>query len=287
MSSKLIGILHQGLAYAVTTVIACAVGAALLPEQHILVAFLIADLVGTLVIFGFSRLHNNSSLYDPYWSVAPIVIIAGYIALFPETNLRLWGVAALVCVWGNRLTFNFLRGWKGLAHEDWRYVDFRERFPRAYWWVSLGGIHGFPTLLVFLGCLAFYPIATSQAPLGPLDLFAFVVTAGAIAIETIADKQLHNYVARGPDKPELLDEGLWRYSRHPNYFGELSFWWGLWLFGMAAEPLWWTAAGPIAMTCLFFFVSVPLIDKRHLRHRPNYLEHIKKVSAIIPWRRAS
>ena len=82
-----------------------------------------------------------------------------------------------------------------------------------------------------------------------------------------------------------MQTGLWKYSRHPNYFGEMSFWIGLMLFGLAAHPegWWWIMPGGIAMTAMFFFVSIPLIDDRSKENRPGYDEHMKKVSAIIPW----
>jgi steroid 5-alpha reductase family enzyme len=103
-------------------------------------------------------------------------------------------------------------------------------------------------------------------------------------IEATADAQLHRFCqARKPG--EIMSRGLWAYSRHPNYFGEISFWWGLWLFGLAADPgsALWTLAGPAAITALFVFVSVPLIDKRSLARRPGYAEHSKRISAIVPW----
>lgn len=284
MSPKAKGTLHQAIAYVVATAISCLVGWYVHDTYapHILVSIGIADVVGTIIVFAFSRIHDNSSLYDPYWSVAPIVIAGGYAVWAEEVTIRAVIASTLVFWWGARLTYNFLRGWSGLDHEDWRYDDFRTQFPRAYWLVSFWGVHFFPTVMVFAGCLAFYPIFTSTAPLGVLDALGVCITVGAILIETVADKQLHNYIKRGPSREEWLDEGLWRYSRHPNYFGELSFWYGLFVLGLAAHPMWWTAAGPAIMTFLFFVISVPLIDKRHLKRRPKYAEHIKRVSGIIP-----
>jgi steroid 5-alpha reductase family enzyme len=81
-----------------------------------------------------------------------------------------------------------------------------------------------------------------------------------------------------------MDKGLWKYYRHPNYLGEVTFWWGLYLFALAAKPsYWWMVVGPIAITLLFVFVSIPMMDKRNLERRPGYAEHMKQVSAIIPW----
>jgi steroid 5-alpha reductase family enzyme len=248
-----------------------------------------ADLVATLVIFGFSRIHDNSSFYDAYWSVAPIAI-ACYWALVPEAAGADLGrqlvVVSLVSFWGGRLTFNWARGWKGLGHEDWRYVNLRGTTGRAYWPVSLLGLHLMPTVMVFLGCLSLLPaLVTGGASVGVLDALALTVTAGAIWIEAASDKQLHRFVAAKPAPGSILDVGLWKFSRHPNYFGEMGFWWGLYLFGLAADPScwWWTLVGPLAITLMFRFVSLPMIEKRMIERRPQFASHAQRTPLVIPW----
>ncbi|MGM0555545.1 MAG: DUF1295 domain-containing protein [Myxococcota bacterium] len=287
MSEKSRGILHQTIAYLVAIAVAIGVGSQLPSELHVIWRVAIADVAATAVIFAFSRIHDNSSLYDPYWSVAPVVI-AGYFAWLgadagaPELRIALAG--GLVAIWGVRLTYNFFAGWSGLQHEDWRYRNFRRDYPRAYWIISFLGIHLFPTVLTFAGSLSLYPaMALEGRPLNWLDGVAALVTVGAIAIESVADAQLREF-ARHTDGTRIMEDGVWHYSRHPNYFGEICFWWGLWLFAMAAAPqYWWTVLGPVAITLLFVFVSLPLIDRRHLKKRPAYREHMRKVSGVIPW----
>lgn len=250
-------------------------------------SILLADVVGTIVIFGFSVVLNNSSMYDPYWSVAPI-FIALYLLWQPDvpdvSMARKLIVTALVIVWGARLTFNFFRGWPGLAHEDWRYVDLREQNGKAYWLVSFAGIHMFPTVLVFLGCLALFPaINEPNNTFNVLDVLAIIVTATAIWLEATADKQLHNFVKSKPTPGTILKTGLWSHSRHPNYLGEILFWWGLFLFAMAARPdHWWVIVGPLSITLLFNFISVPMIDKRSLKRRQGYAEHMQEVPKLLP-----
>jgi len=116
-----------------------------------------ADVAATVAVFAFSVVADNTSVYDPYWSVAPLVI-APYLALRPEAEAapaaRRILVAALVIAWALRLTYNWARGFQGLGHEDWRYVDFRRKTGRLYWPVSLAGLHMFPTVQVYLGCLS-------------------------------------------------------------------------------------------------------------------------------------
>lgn len=245
-----------------------------------------ADIVATFVIFAFSIRYNNSSVYDAYWSVIP-PLLGGY-WLFelmgPDIPaLRPALMVALTTVWGVRLTYNWAVGWPGMHHEDWRYVRQRELTGRAYWLVSGAGLHLFPTLLVFLGCVPIWVAADRGVPMGPLDVVAFLVTAAAIAIETVADAQLRAFRDANPPPGAIMDRGLWAWSRHPNYFGELLFWCGIGLFGLAAVPgECWPMAGGLAMAALFFFISIPMIDKRHLERRPQYAEHRRRVSRLIP-----
>ena len=281
------GLALCALAYLVA--LAAAVGAGFAVRgAHPLIVVAVADLVATLVIFGYSVAANNSSLYDPYWSLAPPVIGAYYLLNppMPGTDLLRAGIVlSLVFLWGGRLTWNWVRGWRGLGHEDWRYVDIRSRTGRLYWPASLLAIHLLPTVLVYLGCLSL-SVATSGAgrPFGPLDLAAVVVTGAAILIEATADRQLHRFVRSGPATGAVLETGLWAWSRHPNYFGEVLFWWGLWLFALAAAPATvYPLVGPVAITLLFVLVSVPLIDQRMLARRPSYEARMKRVSALVPW----
>jgi steroid 5-alpha reductase family enzyme len=256
------------------------------PDAHPLRAVAYADLAATLVVFAVSVLVDNSSAYDPYWSVAPMAI-APWLAAHPAAAgaplARRALVISLVTLWGLRLTYNWARGFEDLGHEDWRYVDLRRKSGRAYWLVSLAGIHLLPTVMVYLGCLALYPALTSPRPLGPLDALAAVVTLGAIVIELVADEQLRAF-RKERREGEILARGLWAFSRHPNYFGEVSFWWGLFLCALAADPAqWWSGAGALAITLLFVFASIPMLDKRSAARRPEYAEHMKRVSALVPW----
>ena len=246
---------------------------------------LIADVVATVVIFGFSLRYRNSSFYDAYWSVIPPLLMIYWMVCHSESidNPRSWLVLALVWLWGIRLTTNWALYWPGLHHEDWRYPLVRERAGALAKPADFLGIHLFPTIQVFLGCLPLLIVLQNpQVGLVWLDLLAFVVTAGAITIEMLADIQLHAFLANR--KPgQLLDQGLWAWSRHPNYFGEIGFWCGLALFGLAVAPqYWWLCAGAVSMIVMFVFVSVPFLDKRSLERRPAYADYMNRVSAIVP-----
>lgn len=257
-------------------------------ERHPVGALLFADLVATLVVFAFSQRLDNGSVYDPYWSVAPPLIALYWVGLATDASaVRQVVVTALVFAWGIRLTWNWARSWPGLHHEDWRYTDLYAKAPMPKWAVSLFGIHVFPTLQVFLGCLPLIPaLARGGAGFGALDGIALIVTGGAVLIETVADEQMRRF-ARRKGEGDIMQDGLWAWSRHPNYFGELSFWWGLYLFGLAADgSWWWTIVGPLAMTAMFHFASIPMLDQRSLARRPGYEDHMRRVRALVPWPRA-
>jgi steroid 5-alpha reductase family enzyme len=267
-----------------------AVGCALaLGDAHPIVVAAVADALATVVVFGFSRVTNNSSIYDPYWSVAPLVILP-YFAFGPwaasADRMRVLATLLVVFAWGIRLTYNWARRWRGLDDEDFRYVELRKKHGRRYWLVSFLGIHFFPTVLVFLGCLPLYYAATSPARFGVLDGLGVAIGIAAIWCEATADKQLRRF-AQSPHEPKaILASGLWRHSRHPNYFGEILFWWAILAFGLGASPASvWTSVGALSITGLFKFVSVPLLDTRMLEKRPHYAEHMQRTNAIVPWPR--
>ncbi len=285
-------------AYAVLTVAyllagLAAVGAGIwfhihFPHLQLIWAVGVADVVATVVVFLFSVATRNSSIYDPYWSVAPVPI-----ALFwlwqPGTggfaDARHDLIFALVCLWAVRLTGNFVSQWRGLTHEDWRYQDIHKQAGTFYWPASFLGIHLMPTVLVFGGCLSLWPALTaSAAGFTWLDVMAALVTLGAIAIEATADLQMRRFRSDALEDQQAIPPGLWSLSRHPNYFGEVCFWWGLYLFALAARPdFWWTIVGPLAITLLFVGISIPLMESHLQARHPHYQEYRRRVSPFIPW----
>ena len=276
---------------------AAALGTALLLRHHhpITVAF-VADLVATLVIFLLSMVLANSSLYDPYWSVAPPVVAVAWAAAAPDhlgggATARQWLVIALVVIWAIRLTGNWAIGWHGFTQEDWRYIMMRDdTHGRLPWWlVSFVGVQLVPTLVVFVGLLPLWPaLGTPRHSFNALDVVAAIVTAAAIAVETIADSQMRAF-ARNPDnRGRTIDVGLWARSRHPNYLGEIGMWCGLYLFALAADPhWWWTIAGPVVMVLLFQTASIPMMETRSLQRRPDYADYQVRVPKLVPLPRHS
>ncbi|MGH3726341.1 MAG: DUF1295 domain-containing protein [Mycobacterium sp.] len=273
-----------GVAY----VVAVGVGAAWLAwgpsTGHMWLATLIADVLATLVIFAFSRLYRNSSFYDAYWSVIPPLLMIYWWSQSGVHELRCWLIAIVVMVWAVRLTANWVYSFPGLHHEDWRYPMLRASAGRWGLLADLVAIHLIPTLLVFAGMLPVYVAVTrSGGDLGWLTAVAFVVGLAAVGLELVADTQMHRFT-RDRRAGEVMDRGVWSWSRHPNYFGEFSFWLSLALFGIAASPAdaWWLWLGAAAMLGMLLSSSVPMMEQRSLQRRPAYRDVIARVSRFVP-----
>ena len=150
--------------------------------------------------------------------------------------------------------------------------------------VDLFGIHLVPTWQVFLGMTPVYLAVTrSGQDVGWIDAAAVAIGLGAAALELAADTQMYRF-ARTKQPGQCMDQGLWSWSRHPNYFGEISFWFALGLFGLAASPAdwWWVFIGTIAMAGLFLGASIPMMEQRSLERRPAYQDVIDRVPRLVP-----
>jgi steroid 5-alpha reductase family enzyme len=281
---KAISILLNAIAYVVAFTAAVLVVKAV-SAVHPLLAIGLGDLAGTAVIFVSSVLADNSSMYDPYWSVAPVAIVFYYWwSHSPHLEARQLLAGCLLLVYAIRLTANFYRGWPGLDKEDFRYVALRGRAGRLYWPVSLLGIHLFPTAMVYLACLPLYGVMTPDGPrLGPLDIVAALVMVGAVALAFAADEQLRAFKNDPARREQSIQTGLWKFSRHPNYLGEITTWWGLYLFALAAGARWWwSGVGAVAVTLMFVFVSVPMMERRALATRAEYEAYRRHTSMLLP-----
>ncbi len=224
-----------------------------------------ANLIATVIIYFFSKFTDNSGLYDPYWGVAPIMTSFYWLlpAIFVgKVSVYQWLIFALILIWGLNLTLNWMLRWKGFQDENRRYVAIRNKTKNWYWPVSLVGIHLMPTVLIFLGMLPLYFIFSYH--LEPRIWFfvpAILVLVVAIGMESVADFQLLKFKDANKNKNTLLRTGLWRKIRHPNYVGEILFWWGIYLYAIAFFPgLWRLFLGPGLITILFYYVNIPMMN---------------------------
>jgi len=270
-------------AYAVSFA-AAALSLTLWPQANTMLAVLIAMVAATLALWVIATLLDNASIFDPFWSVAPpIVFLFLLFHARPATDwlARDWLVLVIILAWALRLTWNCMARWTVLAEEDFRYRKLRKATGNWFWLVNLTGIEMFPTLLVFLGCLPLHALVTSDAPLNALDLAATVLALAAIGIEALADRQLWAH-RRSEHRGDVLTSGIWGWSQHPNYLGEISFWWAILFFGLAAGAPLWTAVGAVAMTLLFRFISIPMMVTRKRQRRPDYDASVAGIPPLLP-----
>lgn len=240
----------------------------------------------TLAVFAASVRFDNTSLYDPYWSVVPGGIMVSWVVFAdtPADPVRATLLAAVVLAWSIRLTANWAIGWPGLHHEDWRYVQFRDGGTLRYWAISLFGLQGFPTVLVALGSWpAWRALSTPGAPWNLMDLIALAVGLGSVWLEHVADSQARDFRRARTDPAAVLRTGVWAWSRHPNYLGEIGFWTSMFLFSLGAA---WsnalTVVAPAAMVALFRFVSIPMMERRQLARKPGYASLMAEVPMLWP-----
>ena len=256
-----------------------------------LIALLCADVLATVVVWAFGLLYENVSVYDPYWSVFPPL---AYLLWAFYTGVWSLPVALLLiasCYWGCRLTRNWMITFKGIGHEDWRYTKYRSQHPLVFHAINLFGLNMMPTLIVFAAMLP--GLKLFERPFDMNTLFvndghlfttillclAFLTCLVAPTIQLIADKQSHDFRAANPGK--VCNVGLWKHGRHPNYFGEILFWWGIWMMYSAFNGLDWYICGAIAMTALFLGISIPLMEQRQLANKPGYAEYRKQTRMLI------
>ena len=208
------------------------------------------------------------------------------------SSKRQMAVCVLVALWGYRLTHNFVsRG--GIGHEDWRYVNMRRQFGAHFWWISLFSVFLGQTIFLFAACLPLYDaLADSSAFPTATDGAAITVAALAILLEAIADGQMDSHIAAKREKrtdAQVLRTGLWAWSRHPNYLGEMTWWWGVWLFSRAGTPapaLFPGLAGPLSITFLFTAISVKLLEDRQLANKGDeyraYMREVPSKLLLLP-----
>ena len=273
--SKIKSLLIVFIAY----IIAISAGIIFIYTQEInpLYEILLADIIATLVIYIFSYYFKNSSIYDPYWSVVPPLILLYWVMISEFNPLVVILLFLSVLFWSVRLTFNWIRSWPGMHHEDWRYIDMRHASGRYFEISNFLGIHLFPTLIVFLCCLPFKYTMSKNLDLSIIA--GFIICLLGVLYEIISDQQLYKFKMMNKG---IMNSGLWKYSRHPNYYGEILFWFGLFFYGITQANLLYLLLNPILMLLMFIYISIPWIENKILKTRPQYLDYQKKVSILFP-----
>lgn len=242
-------------------------------------ALLIADVAATVATFIFSIIFQNASVYDPYWSVQPPVILVAFAIGKELTSLSVL-LLVVVCFWAIRLTANWAYTFANLNHQDWRYTMLKEKTGVLYPLINFVGIHMVPTLVVY-GCILPAVYAIREGLEANIASILFLcLSLGAAFMQGIADVEMHKF--RKHRDGVFIRQGLWKYSRHPNYLGEILMWWGVALSVVCAAPnAYHLAFGAVANTILFFAVSIPMADKRQSR-KDGFAEYKQQTRMLLP-----
>jgi steroid 5-alpha reductase family enzyme len=256
-------------------------------DAHGLVGSALLGLAAALAIalasWAISVRQRDVSIVDSVWSLLVIAPAWASALWLPRTGPRTAIVLALSTLWALRLSIYITwRHWG--ADEDHRYRAIRERNEPHFALKSLYLVFGLQAVLAWLVSLPLVAAIASDAPWSTVDAIGAVLFTLGLAFETIGDAQLARFQANPSNRRSVMSSGLWRYTRHPNYFGECVLWWGLWLLALSAGA-WWSVVSPLLMTVLLLKVSgVSLLEQDIGHRRPAYRDYVARTNAFIPGR---
>lgn len=241
---------------------------------------LIADITATIFVFIFSLIFKNASIYDPYWSVAPIAILG---LLLIEFGYSLSGLLAFIAVllWGVRLTLNWAYTFKNLNHEDWRYQMLSKKTKKFYPIINFIGIHMVPTLVVYFALIPLCFVIKDKPQINVFSIIFFMFCLMSMVLQAISDIQMHKF--RKNKNGVFIRNGLWKYSRHPNYLAEILMWWSAGLLAVLTfMKMPYLLVGAILNTILFLFVSIPMAENHQKERKEGFDLYKKETRMLLP-----
>ena len=249
-------------------------------EIMLTVAIVIAAVM--IITWVVSLVLRDASVVDPVWPLAFIAVaITALIAGGGDEGRRIL-IACVVAIWGARLSIHLLVRNAG-KEEDFRYAAMRAKRGHRFWLTSLVTVFLLQGLLVWVVSLPVQLSAIPDRPLGWLAIIGAIVWVLGVVFEAIGDAQLTRFKANPASRGQVLDTGLWRYTRHPNYFGDFLVWWGIFLIAAESGAGAWGVAGPLLMTLLLVKVSgAGLLEKDIAVRRPGYADYVRRTSGFIP-----
>ncbi len=252
------------------------------PEWPLLWRLFCADFAATVFVWLGSAVFKNSSVYDPYWSVAPVILLTILAVYWHAVSLPAILMLTAIWVWGIRLTLNWAVTFRCLSVQDWRYDKYKQEFPVIWQLVNFTGIHLMPTVIVFLAMIPAVYLLQYPFTANVWTFVAFFLCLFAAFLQLVSDTQMHRFRRECPG--QVCNRGVWRFSRHPNYLGEILMWWGIFgmLYSVGGSTYLWTATGAFVNTILFVFISIPLMEKRQLKNKPAYEMYRKQTGMLFP-----
>ncbi|MBN1891749.1 MAG: DUF1295 domain-containing protein [Clostridiales bacterium] len=253
----------------------------LLSEYRFVFRVFAADVTATVLIFLIGTLLKNASVYDPYWSVAPIIIVSATCIFRGTLQWEALPLLGAIWFWGIRLTANWAYTFSGLHRQDWRYDMLKDKSNAWFPLVNFFGIHLFPTLVVFfviVPALVYFEAPTIR----PLTIPALILCYAAAALQMVSDFQMHRF-RKNTDHSDIINIGLWEHSRHPNYLGEILMWWGVYFVMLSVHPQYvFLAVGPLINTLMFLFVSIPMAEKHMATYKSDFDHYCEQTHRLLP-----
>ena len=253
-------------------------------NYNFLLRILLADIVGTILVWLSGVILKNSSVYDPYWSVAPMAIMFLYAVYTGQRfSTGTYIVLFAVFAWGIRLTLNWAYTFENLKSQDWRYDFYKSSFPSLWQFINFTGINMMPTLIVFGVMMPGILVIHNRFEANFLTYFFLIICLMAVGMQTVSDIQMHNFKKNRLTDISICRNGLWRYCRHPNYAGEILMWWGI--YGMLLSfdfSYYVTGIGALLNTLMFVFISVPLMEKKLIKNKPGYEDYKYSTGMFFP-----
>jgi steroid 5-alpha reductase family enzyme len=226
---------------------------------------------------------RNASIVDVFWGLGFVLVSWTTVLLTDANAMRRWVIVATATLWGTRLAAYL--AWRNLGKpEDYRYAAMRDRYGDRFIWVSALLVFGLQGLLMWIVSWPLQFGQQSTAALNWLDVLGVVLWTVGWLFETVGDWQLARFKRQTQHAGQVMDRGLWRYTRHPNYFGDFLVWWGFYLMAVASHEPWWTIVSPLVMSVLLMRVSgVTLLERNLQTRRPQYADYMRRTSAFFPW----
>ncbi len=236
-----------------------------------------------LAVWLLSLRLRDASIIDVFWGLGFVVIAWVCFGLGDGSPGRRLALALMASLWGLRLALHIGTRNHG-RHEDFRYARLRERDGRRFWLTSLYRIYLVQAAMMWIVALPLQAGSAQGAGFGVLGWLGAGVWAIGLAFESIGDLQLARFKADRANHRAVMDRGLWRYSRHPNYFGDVLAWWGIGIVGLGAGGAWWALAGPGLNTLILVrLTGKPLLESTIGERRPGYGDYVARTSGFLPW----